>query len=53
MTDIITGENSCINIVLNDDDNTHMSVPLTPDNIHYAEIKRQVVAGELTIADAD
>ena len=28
-------------------------VPLDPDNRHYAEILRQVAAGELTIADAD
>ena len=30
-----------------------LSVPLDPDNRHYAEIMRQVAAGELTIADAD
>jgi len=30
-----------------------MDVPLDPDNRHYAEIMRQVDAGELTIADAD
>ena len=30
-----------------------MTVPLDPDNRHYAEIQRQVAAGELTIADAD
>tara|TARA_R100001460_G_C3478036_1_gene167958 strand:- start:3 stop:182 length:180 start_codon:yes stop_codon:yes gene_type:complete len=29
------------------------SVPLDPANRHYAEILRQVAAGELTIADAD
>ena len=34
-------------------DNTEMSVPLDPANRHYAEILRQVAAGELTIADAD
>jgi len=28
-------------------------VPLDPANRHYAEILRQVAAGELTIADAD
>ena len=28
-------------------------VPLDPANRHYAEIMRQVEAGELTIADAD
>jgi len=30
-----------------------MFVPLDPANRHYAEIMRQVEAGELTIADAD
>ena len=30
-----------------------MSVPLDPANRHYAEIQRQVDAGELTIAAAD
>jgi len=34
-------------------DGIEMSVPLDPDNRHYAEILRQVAAGELTIADAD
>jgi hypothetical protein len=34
-------------------DGTEMFVPLDPDNRHYAEIMRQVEAGELTIADAD
>ena len=29
------------------------TVPLNPANRHYAEIMRQVEAGELTIADAD
>jgi len=28
-------------------------VPLDPANRHYAEIMRQVAAGELTIADAE
>tara|TARA_R100000900_G_C3292745_1_gene156088 strand:+ start:494 stop:667 length:174 start_codon:yes stop_codon:yes gene_type:complete len=28
-------------------------VPMVEDNRHYAEILRQVAAGELTIADAD
>lgn len=28
-------------------------VPLNPDNRHYAEIMRQVEAGELTIEPAD
>ena len=30
-----------------------MYVPIAVDNRHYAEIMRQVDAGELTIADAD
>jgi len=34
-------------------DGIEMSVPLDPANRHYAEILRQVEAGELTIADAD
>ena len=34
-------------------DGTEMFVPLAPANRHYAEIMRQVDAGELTIADAD
>ena len=34
-------------------DGTEMHVPLDPANRHYAEIMRQVDAGELTIADAD
>ena len=34
-------------------DGTEMSVPLDPANRHYAEIMRQVEAGQLTIEDAD
>ena len=30
-----------------------VGVPISLDNRHYAEILRQVDAGELTIADAD
>ena len=30
-----------------------LGVPLDPANRHYAEIMRQVAAGDLTIADAD
>jgi len=33
--------------------NAQMWVPLDPDNADFAEIQRQVAAGELTIADAD
>ena len=34
-------------------DGVVMSVPLDPANRHYAEILRQVEAGDLTIAAAD
>ena len=34
-------------------DGTEMCGPLDPANRHYAEIMRQVEAGELTIQDAD
>ena len=34
-------------------DGITMSVPLDPANRHYAEIMRQVEAGELTIQAAD
>jgi hypothetical protein len=34
-------------------DGIEMSVPLDPANRHYAEILRQVEAGELTIEEAD
>ena len=46
----LDGNNSGINIVI---DGITMSVPLEPANRHYAEIMRQVEAGELTIQDAD
>ena len=44
------GKNSSICVVV---DGVQMSVPLDPDNRHYAEIMRQIDAGELTIKDAD
>ena len=44
------GDNGSIEATI---DGTEMSVPLDPDNRHYAEIMRQVDAGDLTIADAD
>ena len=34
-------------------DGQEYSVPVNVENRHYAEIKRQVDAGELTIEDAD
>ena len=48
--DYLTNENCSINCVA---DGQTVSVPLDPDNRHYAEILRQVDAGTLTIADAD
>ena len=44
------GNNSVVQATI---DGVEMSVPLDPANRHYAEIMRQVDAGELTIADAD
>ena len=44
------GSNSIVQATI---DGIEMSVPLDPANRHYAEIMRQVEAGELTIRDAD
>jgi len=49
-TDFVTGKNCSIQATI---DGIEMSVPLDPANRHYAEIMRQVEAGELTIQDAD
>ena len=51
IADIMTGENSCINIVLAD--NTLMSVPLDPDNTDYQAIQKWVAedGGEIQAAD--
>jgi len=48
--DPITGNNASITAVI---DGVTMSVPLDPANRHYAEILRQVEAGELTIQPAE
>jgi hypothetical protein len=50
IVDTVTSENASIRIVI---DGEEVYVPLDPANRHYAEIMRQVNAGELTIADAD
>jgi hypothetical protein len=42
--------NSAIRVTV---DGTEVTVPLDTGNRHYAEIMRQVEAGDLTIADAD
>jgi len=44
-------ENYCIKVVLTN--NKNLAVPIDTNNRHYAEIMRQVDAGELTIADAE
>ena len=48
----ITGGGQNVSIKATIDD-VEMCVPLDPANRHYAEIQRQVAAGDLTIADAD
>ena len=45
-----SGNNAHIRAVIN---GQTMFVPTVPDNTEYAEIMRQVEAGELTIADAE
>jgi len=50
VADLRTGENSCINVVLDDD--TLMSVPLDPDNVDYQNILKWVADGN-TIQEAD
>ena len=46
----MSGQKTSINVTI---DGIEMSVPLDPANRHYAEIMRQVEAGELTIQEAD
>jgi len=46
----MTGTNVSISATI---DGQTMSVPLDPDNRHYAEILKQVKEGTLTIKDAD
>ena len=48
--DIDGATNASIQAVI---DGITISVPLDPANRHYAEIMRQVEAGELTIEEAD
>ena len=47
---LVAGVNATIKAVI---DGETVFVPLDPANRHYAEIMRQVEAGELTIQDAD
>jgi len=46
----IGGENNIIKATI---DGVEYAVPLSATNRHYAEIMRQVEAGELTIQDAE
>ena len=50
MSDPLSDTNSSIRATI---DGQEMFVPLDPANRHYAEILRQVEAGELTIQEAD
>ena len=45
-----TGVNNAIYATI---DGKKLGIPLNPANRHYAEIMRQVEAGELTIQEAD
>jgi len=46
----LNGDNSSIRATI---DGQEVSVPLDPANRHYAEIMRQVNAGDLVILDAE
>lgn len=48
--DEMSNSNSCIRATI---DGQEMFVPLDPANRHYAEIMRQVEAGELVIQEAE
>jgi len=48
--DLMTNEVLSISVVI---DGAQMSVPLVGGNRHYAEIMRQVEAGELVIQEAE
>ena len=50
ISDIISDDTTGIKAVI---DGQTVSVPLSSDNRHYAEILRQVEAGTITIAAAD
>ena len=50
MADSMTGTTSSIKATI---DGQELSVPLDPANRHYAEIMRQVEAGELVIQEAE
>ena len=45
-----SNKNCSVQIIIDEEE---ISVPLDPDNRHYAEILKQVKEGKLTIKDAD
>jgi len=47
-----SGNTEVVQVILTDS-NVIMSVPIDPSNSDYAEIMRQVEAGELVIQEAD
>ncbi len=49
----ITDKVSSIQVTLVDEPNVSVSVPIDPNNRHYAEILKQVEEGKLTIKDAE
>ena len=51
LKDPIKNENCGVTIIIND--TKQIQVSLNTENKYYAEIKRQVDAGELTIEEAD
>jgi len=50
VADELSGENSAVTATI---DGQELSVPLDLSNRHYAEILRQVEAGELVIQEAE
>ena len=50
LKDIVDNKNMAVNAEI---DGENLTVPLDPNNRHYAEILKQVDAKELTIKDAD
>jgi len=50
LKDIVDNKTMAVNAEI---DGENLTVPLDPNNRHYAEILKQVEAGDLTIADAD
>ena len=50
LKDIVDNKNMAVNAEI---DGENLTVPLDPNNRHYAEILKQVDAGTLTIAAAD